>query len=35
VKPPPDFDGEKFQTLSAETAALNEKLNYKYGGTIT
>jgi len=35
VKSPPDFDGEKFQTLSAETAALNEKLNYKYGGTIT
>jgi beta-N-acetylhexosaminidase len=35
VKSPPDFDGQKFQTLSAETAALNEKLNYKYGGTIT
>src|ERR1051325_3736124 len=35
VKPPPDFDSQEFQTLSAETEALNEKLNYKYGGTIT
>ena len=35
VKSPPEFDSQKFQTLSEETAALNEKLNYKYGGTIT
>jgi len=35
IKPPPEFDSEKFESLSEETAALNEKLNYKYGGTIT
>lgn len=35
IKPAPEFDVQKFQTLSEETAALNEKLNYKYGGTIT
>jgi beta-N-acetylhexosaminidase len=35
VKPPPEFLSEKFESLSEETAALNEKLNYKYGGTIT
>ena len=35
VKPAPEFDQQKFQSLSEETAALNEKLNYKYGGTIT
>lgn len=35
VKPAPEFDGQKFQSLSEETATLNEKLNYKYGGTIT
>jgi beta-N-acetylhexosaminidase len=34
VKPPPPFDLERFKVLSAETAKLNEKLNYKYGGTI-
>jgi beta-N-acetylhexosaminidase len=34
VKPPPPFDGEKFKALSDETAKLNEKLHYKYGGTI-
>jgi beta-N-acetylhexosaminidase len=34
IKPPPPFDAATFQTLSEETAALNEKLNYKYGGTI-
>jgi beta-N-acetylhexosaminidase len=35
IKPPPEFHSEKFESLSEETAALNEKLNYKYGGTIT
>ena len=35
VKPAPEFDEQKFQSLSEETATLNEKLNYKYGGTIT
>jgi beta-N-acetylhexosaminidase len=34
VKPPAEFDLEKFKALSDETAKLNEKLNYKYGGTI-
>jgi beta-N-acetylhexosaminidase len=34
VKTPPDFDGAAFQTLSEETKTLNQKLNYKYGGTI-
>jgi beta-N-acetylhexosaminidase len=34
VKPPPPFDREKFKALSDETAKLNEKLNYKYGGSI-
>jgi beta-N-acetylhexosaminidase len=34
IKPPADFDEEKFKALSGETAKLNEKLNYKYGGTI-
>ncbi len=34
VKPPPPFDKEKFKALSDETAKLNEKLNYKYGGSI-
>ena len=34
VKPPPPFDLERFKELSAETAKLNEKLNYKYGGTL-
>ena len=35
VKPPRDFDKNEFQRLSDETAKLNEKLNYKYGGTIS
>jgi beta-N-acetylhexosaminidase len=34
IKPPAEFDEVKFQALSDETARLNEKLNYKYGGTI-
>jgi beta-N-acetylhexosaminidase len=34
VKPPPAFDNDSFQRLSEETTRLNEKLNYKYGGTI-
>jgi beta-N-acetylhexosaminidase len=34
VKPPPPFDLERFKALSDETANLNEKLNYKYGGTL-
>jgi beta-N-acetylhexosaminidase len=34
IKTPPPFDGEKFKALSDETATLNEKLNYKYGGSI-
>ena len=34
VKEPLPFDAEKFKSLSEETTALNEKLNYKYGGTI-
>jgi beta-N-acetylhexosaminidase len=31
VKPPTDFDADRFQQLSDETSQLNEKLNYKYG----
>jgi beta-N-acetylhexosaminidase len=34
IKPPAEFDEVKFKALSDETARLNEKLNYKYGGTI-
>jgi beta-N-acetylhexosaminidase len=34
IKPPLDFDQERFLELSNETAALNRKLNYTYGGTI-
>jgi beta-N-acetylhexosaminidase len=34
VKPPPPFDLDSFKELSADTAKLNEKLNYKYGGTL-
>ena len=34
IKPPGVFDAEKFKALSDETAKLNEKLNYKYGGTL-
>src|SRR6476661_2655505 len=33
VKPAPAFDNDAFQRLSEETTKLNEKLNYKYGGT--
>jgi beta-N-acetylhexosaminidase len=35
TKGPPAFDSEKFKALAEETTALNAKLNYKYGGTIT
>ena len=35
IKPAHDFSLQRFQELSEETKALNEKLNYKYGGTIT
>ena len=35
AKQPPAFDSKKFKSLSEETTALNVKLNYKYGGTIT
>jgi len=34
VKPAPAFDLDRFKALSAETAKLNAKLNYKYGGMI-
>jgi beta-N-acetylhexosaminidase len=34
VKPPVPFDADKLKTLSEETAALNEKLGYTYGGPI-
>ncbi len=34
VKPPLPFDVARLKELSDETAALNEKLNYKYGGTL-
>jgi beta-N-acetylhexosaminidase len=34
VKAPTPFDLDRFKELSAETAKLNEKLNYKYGGTL-
>lgn len=34
IKPAPPFNLEKFKALSDETAALNAKLNYKYGGSI-
>ncbi len=34
IKPPCVFDAEKFKALSDETAKLNEKLNYKYGGSL-
>ena len=34
VKPPVPFDSDRVKALSEETAKLNEKLNYKYGGTI-
>jgi beta-N-acetylhexosaminidase len=35
VKPPLPLDLERFASLAAETAKLNEKLNYRYGGTIS
>jgi beta-N-acetylhexosaminidase len=34
VKSPPPFDLDRFKELSEDTAKLNEKLNYKYGGTL-
>ena len=34
IKPPLAFNSETFQRLAEETTTLNEKLNYKYGGTI-
>jgi beta-N-acetylhexosaminidase len=34
VKPPLPFDAGKLKALSEETAALNEKLGYTYGGPI-
>jgi len=34
IKPAAEFDNDAFQRLSEETTTLNEKLNYKYGGTI-
>jgi beta-N-acetylhexosaminidase len=34
VKPPTPLEMDRFEALSAETAKLNEKLNYRYGGTI-
>jgi beta-N-acetylhexosaminidase len=34
VKPPLAFDPERLKVLAGETAALNQKLNYKYGGSI-
>src|SRR4051812_25374340 len=34
IQPPLDFDPARFQKLAEETAALNRKLNYTYGGTI-
>ncbi len=34
VKPPAPFDIERIKELSDEIATLNEKLNYKYGGTL-
>lgn len=33
VKPPLPLDLKRFEELSVETARLNEKLNYRYGGT--
>ena len=34
VKPPMPFDADKLKALSEETAALNDKLGYTYGGSI-
>jgi beta-N-acetylhexosaminidase len=34
AKPPQPLDMERFQSLSAATTQLNEKLNYTYGGTV-
>jgi beta-N-acetylhexosaminidase len=34
AKPPLPFDLDRFKLLSDETERLNEKLNYRYGGTI-
>jgi beta-N-acetylhexosaminidase len=35
IKPTLEFNLPRFQELAEETTALNAKLNYKYGGTIT
>lgn len=34
VRPPTQFDAGRVHDLSDETARLNEKLNYKYGGSL-
>jgi beta-N-acetylhexosaminidase len=34
IRPPLPFDRNRIEELSAETTKLNEKLNYRYGGTI-
>ncbi|HKE59216.1 MAG TPA: glycoside hydrolase family 3 N-terminal domain-containing protein [Pyrinomonadaceae bacterium] len=34
VQPPLPLDRQRYQTLSGEILALNQKLNYTYGGTI-
>jgi beta-N-acetylhexosaminidase len=34
VKEPPAFDADRLKELSDETTRLNQKLNYRYGGTI-
>ena len=34
VKPPPPLDLDKYQSLATEVYALNEKLNYRYGGVV-
>ncbi|HST50876.1 MAG TPA: glycoside hydrolase family 3 N-terminal domain-containing protein [Pyrinomonadaceae bacterium] len=34
AEPPPPFDPKKYQELSMEVAALNQKLNYVYGGKL-
>jgi hypothetical protein len=34
VKESPAFDADRLKELSDETTRLNQKLNYRYGGTI-
>jgi beta-N-acetylhexosaminidase len=34
IKPPLPFNRQRIEELSAETTKLNEKLNYRYGGSI-